>query len=242
MADFLSDAAKKGLRARRSADFAAGVGGAYFANCAQQATRRNCLCSAARASGALLLPLPSKMLLVRKKNGRGGSRATASAQSVASSDAELPSEGPTSTSRPSPPGAASSPRRRLSSQANSAVPSSAGKATATAVTEKRRSDFRGRLEGKRKETLLGSLGRRENREKTSASATRVLRRPLHDVEHSGYKSSLLSHHSQELNLRGFFNLFVIVLFVVNSSMVVENILKYGRRSEPALPRGCIEVR
>ncbi|CDJ39703.1 diacylglycerol acyltransferase, putative [Eimeria tenella] len=52
-------------------------------------------------------------------------------------------------------------------------------------------------------------------------------RPLHDVEHASFKSSLLSHHSKTLNLRGFFNLFFIVLVVVNASLVAENILTYG---------------
>lgn len=52
-------------------------------------------------------------------------------------------------------------------------------------------------------------------------------RPLFDVEHAEYKSSLLSHHSHNLNLRGFFNLFFLVLVVVNASVVTENIVTYG---------------
>ncbi|OEH78561.1 acyl-diacylglycerol acyltransferase 1-related protein enzyme [Cyclospora cayetanensis] len=62
--------------------------------------------------------------------------------------------------------------------------------------------------------------------KASTGAIDYRGRPLHDVEHAYYKSSMLSHHSKMLNLRGFFNLFFIVLVVVNASLVTENILTY----------------
>ncbi|XP_026192363.1 diacylglycerol O-acyltransferase 1C [Cyclospora cayetanensis] len=63
--------------------------------------------------------------------------------------------------------------------------------------------------------------------KEETAVNRKKRMPLHDVEHAYYKSSMLSHHSKMLNLRGFFNLFFIVLVVVNASLVTENILTYG---------------
>ncbi|KEP63643.1 UNVERIFIED_CONTAM: acyl-CoA:diacylglycerol acyltransferase 1-related enzyme [Hammondia hammondi] len=52
-------------------------------------------------------------------------------------------------------------------------------------------------------------------------------RPLHDQLHGAYRATLLSHHTKNLNLRGFLNLFFILLFVINFRMVTDNLMEYG---------------
>ncbi|PFH38542.1 acyl-CoA:diacylglycerol acyltransferase 1-related enzyme [Besnoitia besnoiti] len=52
-------------------------------------------------------------------------------------------------------------------------------------------------------------------------------RPLHDQLHGAYRATLLSHHTKNLNLKGFMNLFFILLFVINFRMVTDNLMEYG---------------
>ncbi|CBZ53481.1 putative diacylglycerol acyltransferase [Neospora caninum Liverpool] len=52
-------------------------------------------------------------------------------------------------------------------------------------------------------------------------------RPLHDQLHGAYRATLLSHHTKNLNLRGFLNLFFILLFVINFRMITDNLMEYG---------------
>lgn len=54
-------------------------------------------------------------------------------------------------------------------------------------------------------------------------------RPLHDQLHGAYRATLLSHRTKNLNLRGFLNLFLILLFVINFRMVTDNLMEYGKR-------------
>ncbi|PHJ23897.1 acyl- :diacylglycerol acyltransferase 1-related enzyme [Cystoisospora suis] len=63
---------------------------------------------------------------------------------------------------------------------------------------------------------------------SSGNAARDYRgRPLHDQLHGAYRATLLSHRTKNLNLRGFLNLFLILLFVINFRMVTDNLMEYG---------------
>eukprot|EP00921_Rhytidocystis_pertsovi_P002700 GHVQ01004615.1.p1 GENE.GHVQ01004615.1~~GHVQ01004615.1.p1 ORF type:complete len:540 (+),score=31.92 GHVQ01004615.1:206-1825(+) len=64
-------------------------------------------------------------------------------------------------------------------------------------------------------------------------------RPLYDLKHAECRPSLLSHHVKTQNLKGFYNLFVIVLLATNARLVVENIMKYGVMIE--LPRSPQDI-
>ncbi|KAH7650079.1 diacylglycerol acyltransferase 1-related enzyme [Cryptosporidium bovis] len=52
-------------------------------------------------------------------------------------------------------------------------------------------------------------------------------RPLHDVPHKMASTTILSKSSSDLNLKGFFNLFILILVFTNMGVVLENAMKYG---------------
>lgn len=52
-------------------------------------------------------------------------------------------------------------------------------------------------------------------------------RPLFDTLHKINQTSLLSHKALEIDMKGFFNLLVIIIFSINFRLVLENFKKYG---------------
>eukprot|EP00922_Rhytidocystis_sp_ex-Travisia-forbesii_P071233 GHVS01106324.1.p1 GENE.GHVS01106324.1~~GHVS01106324.1.p1 ORF type:complete len:496 (+),score=46.00 GHVS01106324.1:1-1488(+) len=75
---------------------------------------------------------------------------------------------------------------------------------------------------------------------TAAAAAADQRgRPLHDVQHCLSRPSLLSHRMAQQNLKGFYNLVIIVLLATNARLVVENIMKYGVMIQ--IPRGPHDI-
>ncbi|ETB62174.1 hypothetical protein YYC_00799 [Plasmodium yoelii 17X] len=57
-------------------------------------------------------------------------------------------------------------------------------------------------------------------------------RPLFENLHKKKQISLLSHKLLDINLKGFFNLFLIIIIIINFRILLENIKKYGFNSIP----------
>ncbi|CRG99731.1 diacylglycerol O-acyltransferase, putative [Plasmodium relictum] len=61
-------------------------------------------------------------------------------------------------------------------------------------------------------------------------------RPLFENLHKINQTSLLSHKSLEIDMKGFFNLLVILIFTTNFRLVLENFKKYGLIIK--IPKNC----
>ncbi|KAF7458383.1 acyl-CoA:diacylglycerol acyltransferase 1-related enzyme [Cryptosporidium felis] len=64
-------------------------------------------------------------------------------------------------------------------------------------------------------------------------------RPLYDIPHKMASTTILSKSSNDLNLKGFFNLFILILVFTNIGVVLENAMKYG--CKVSLPKGLTDL-
>ncbi|SCP04168.1 diacylglycerol O-acyltransferase, putative [Plasmodium ovale] len=65
-------------------------------------------------------------------------------------------------------------------------------------------------------------------ERRSGDVSKFKGRPLFENLHKKAQTSLLSHKSLEIDMKGFFNLLVIIIFTINFRLVLENFKKYGK--------------
>lgn len=64
-------------------------------------------------------------------------------------------------------------------------------------------------------------------------------RPLFDIPHKMASTTILSKNSTDLNLKGFFNLFMLILVFTNMGVVLENAMKYG--CKVSFPKGITDL-
>ncbi|EEA06436.1 MBOAT family protein [Cryptosporidium muris RN66] len=64
-------------------------------------------------------------------------------------------------------------------------------------------------------------------------------RPLYDLPHKMASITILSKNSYDLNLKGFFNLFILILVFSNMGVVLENAMSYGCKVK--IPTGITDL-
>ncbi|SBT34246.1 diacylglycerol O-acyltransferase, putative (DGAT) [Plasmodium ovale wallikeri] len=87
---------------------------------------------------------------------------------------------------------------------------------------------------RKRQTMNGGVGIGGNAnagresERRSGDVSKFKGRPLFENLHKKAQTSLLSHKSLEIDMKGFFNLLVIIIFTINFRLVLENFKKYGQ--------------